>query len=392
MMRPMAVMVWNSERIFHDGTAYFNALEEDLARVQKSVDLETYIFEDDGLGRKMAKTLGELAERGVRVRVMVDGVGSPGFYGRFGDELTRKGIQVRIFNPSPLDLSLFSYKFFPGLSRLLQFFWSANRRNHRKVFVLDEKVVWTGGINISAKQVANYEAQVAWRDTGIRVEGREVAEFLKAFEAAWSHGWTPVPQKKTLNFYWQRYRSRRSPRTHRLVQFNFTRSLRRRTHMELVRNIQLARERIWITTAYFIPEKRIMRALRYAAKRGIDVRIIVPCKSDVIFTQWVGAAHYFKLLKAGVKIFEYLPCMIHAKTFVIDDWGMVGSTNLNHRSIFHDLEVNVLVTTEEGIRSLTNQFLIDQAQSRLIDLDDWKSRPLLVRIAGNLLMYLKYWF
>lgn len=387
----MAVMVWNSERIFHDGTAYFTALEQDLERVQKSLDLETYIFEDDGLGRKIVGILAELAGRGVRVRVMVDGVGSPGFYGRFGAELTQKGVEVRVFNPSPLDLTMFSYRFFPGLSRLLQFLWSANRRNHRKVFILDEKIVWTGGINVSSKQVLEYEAQRPWRDTGIRVEGREITEFIKAFEVAWSHAWSPGPKRRTLNYYWQRYRSRRARRTHSLVQFNFTRSLRRRTHRELIRNLQLARERVWITTAYFIPEKRIMRALRYAARRGVDVRIIVPCKSDVIFTQWVGAAHYFKLLKAGVKIFEYLPCMIHAKTFVIDDWGMVGSTNLNHRSIFHDLEVNVLVTTEPGIHSLINQFLIDQGQSRLVTIHDWKNRPLLVRIAGNLLMYLKYW-
>ncbi|MEQ1875649.1 MAG: phospholipase D-like domain-containing protein [Bdellovibrionia bacterium] len=393
MMREMAAIeTWSSERVFHSGQEYFDALEKDLASAQKSVDLETYIFDDDALGQRVCEQLKSLAARGVIVRIMVDGVGSPAFYGRFGAELTQAGAHVRIFNPSPLDLTLFSFRFFPGLSRIIQFFWSSNRRNHRKTVMIDRKSAWTGGINVSAKQASRYTGEKAWRDTGIRVEGPEISELQRAFEVAWSHAWSPIPQRRGLNYFWQRYRRARIPVPTGLVQVNYTRRLRRRTNFELVRNIYAAKKRIWITTAYFIPEASIMRAMRGAAKRGIDVRIIVPVHSDVFFTPWVGAAFYHTLLKAGVKIFEYQPCMLHAKTILVDTWGWVGSANLNHRSVFHDLEVNLAVTSSAGIDSLSNQFLIDQEESRLVKPSDWKERSIFTRMIGNILLFLKYWF
>jgi cardiolipin synthase A/B len=387
-----SVSVWNSERIFNRGQEYFEALLAELENVQRSVDVETYIFEDDALGRQVVSRLCALGRRGIQVRVMVDGVGSPGFYSRFGADLTAAGVMVRIFNPSPWDLTLFSSRLFPGLSRLIQFFWSANRRNHRKVVILDHRTVYTGGMNVSAKQDERYSGHEAWRDTGVRIEGREITEFIKAFDVAWSHAWSPQPVRKTIHYYWRRYRARKRVRGQALVQFNFTRYLRRKSNIELIRNLSEARDRVWITTAYFIPERSILRAIRTTAQRGVDVRIIVPCKSDVFFTPWVSSAYYFKLLKAGVKIYEYLPCMIHAKTLLIDSWGMVGTANLNHRSVFHDLEVNVMITTQEGIENLARQFQIDQEKSRRVTVEDWKNRSIFERAVGQVLLNLKYWF
>lgn len=364
--------VWREEHIFHSGQEYFDALESELRAAKVSIDLETYIYDDDELGALFAKLLCEKASQGVAVRVMVDGVGSPGFLSRFGEDFAASGVDVRVYNP-------------------FRFFWVANQRNHRKVVIVDQTSAWTGGINISAKQASRFSGSKAWRDTGIRVVGDAIVELQRAFDTAWAQAWNPFNQKR-ITYFFRKYRTRRGRFGNHLVQLNFTRRLRKRTNAELIRNIHSASERIWITTAYFIPESKVMRAMKRVARRGIDVRIIVPCRSDVFFTPWVGAAFYHTLLKSGVKIFEYQPCMIHAKTIVIDSWGMVGSANLNHRSMFHDLEVSLVVQSPKSIESLTNQFLIDQSKSRVITIADWKNRPLLVRFFGNLLFYLKYWF
>jgi cardiolipin synthase len=147
-----------------------------------------------------------------------------------------------------------------------------------------------------------------------------------------------------------------------------------------------AQRRIWIENAYFVPDGSLLRALSAAAESGVDVAIIVPAVSDVVFIPWVTTAFHDGLLRAGVRIFEYTKGMMHAKTILVDDWGLVGSSNLNHRSLLHDLEVDVVLADESASRSLHDQFLIDCTHARQVTLESWRERPCLERYVGRLLL------
>jgi cardiolipin synthase len=151
-----------------------------------------------------------------------------------------------------------------------------------------------------------------------------------------------------------------------------------------------AQRRIWIETAYFVPDGSLVRALRAAAEGGVDVRIVVPAVSDIFFIPWVTSAFHVGLLRAGVRIFEYTGSMMHAKTMLIDDWGLVGSSNLNHRSLFHDLEADVVLASEEASCSLEQQFERDCSGSREVALDTWHERSWIERALGRLLLWMRW--
>ena len=160
----------------------------------------------------------------------------------------------------------------------------------------------------------------------------------------------------------------------------------------MLRKIITCRHRIWITNAYFVPDNFLLRRLKEAAGSGVDVRILLPRKSDIAYMPWASSTFYFNLLKAGVRIFEYLPSVLHAKTLVLDDWALIGSSNLNHRSLLHDLEVDVLLSDSEPINCLAKQFLLDLENASEISLSSWqKHRPRYQRWLGRLLLYVKYW-
>jgi cardiolipin synthase len=161
-----------------------------------------------------------------------------------------------------------------------------------------------------------------------------------------------------------------------LVRLNTRRALRRENYLDLLVRILGAKRRIWIENAYFVPDGALIRALKVAAESGVDVKIVVPAISDVFFIPWVTAAFNLGLLRAGVKVFEYNKGMMHAKTVLIDDWGLVGSSNLNHRSLFHDLEADLVLADESACLSQ-------------VTLDNWRSRPTLERLIGKVLLLFK---
>jgi cardiolipin synthase len=151
-----------------------------------------------------------------------------------------------------------------------------------------------------------------------------------------------------------------------------------------------AREKIWIESAYFVPDGSLVRALGAAAQGGVDVRIVVPATSDVFFLPWVTSAFHVGLLMVGIKIFEYGKGMLHAKTVVIDEWGLVGSSNLNHRSLFHDLEADVAFTDSKALEKLKHQIHRDIDLSREITLNNWFERPWIQRVLGRLLLWARW--
>lgn len=368
------------EELIFDFSTFFSRLMDSFNKAQTSIDLETYIFDYDQLGKKIVASLQAAAQRGVRVRMLLDGFGSLQASRFIVNELIQSGIEVRIFHPLPWGGLNFFTETFASWRKLGRKLSGINERNHRKVCVIDEERAWMGGMNISL-------AHKDWRDTGVIVGGNSVASLLHAFESAWAKAWRPNYSRR--EHFQKKFRRRLRPQ--QLVRLNLNYQERRSRYFELLSKIDLAQKRIWITNAYFVPPQRFLRQLQETARRGVDVKIIVTKKCDIFFIPWVSKALYYELLRSGVRIFEYLTDPLHAKTMVIDDWATVGSSNLNHRSFFHDLEVDIVLTQDESLTALTRQFHIDLTHSRELTQSDWKKRPWYVRFFGKLLLHLRYW-
>lgn len=363
----------SEERVFFTGLDYFNELLTDIKAAKKSVDLETYIFSLDRLGKKVLAALTEAAKRGIVVRILVDGAGTPQWGGAVVRNLEKFGAETRVFHPFPWRLWQWSRSrvHAPGLLKMIYLFLKINSRNHRKVCIIDKKIAYIGSFNILQKE---------WRDTGVRLNNVDLQDVLRAFESAWAH--IPV-QERMRHFF-------RHIRTNPVIRLNNTWHRRRILYKNLLRRIRKCRNRIWITNAYFVPDNFLLRRLIDAARIGVDVRILLPKESDVSFMPWTSQAFYERLLKAGVRVFEYTASILHAKTLILDDWMIIGSSNLNYRSLLHDLEVDVNVRLPESKRVLEQQFLCDLEQAKEVCLEDRQKRTWHQRVVAWIALYLKY--
>ena len=371
-----------TEQLFFSGSEYFSSLLEDIGNSQLSVDMETYIFSFDLIGTRILEALTAAAARGVIVRIMVDGAGTPYWDSNLIKRLERAGGDTRVFHPFPWRLWQWSRSVIlaPYLVKAFYLLLKINSRNHRKVCIIDQKIVYVGSFNVSQNHLDHDGNSRGWRDTGVRLSGIEPRDILLAFESSWSH--RPM-QERIRQFF--RYVS-----TNPIFRLNNNWYRRRILHKDLLHRIKNCKHRIWITNAYFVPDNFLLRRLIEAARNGVDVRILLPAQSDVAFMPWASKAFYERLLKSGVRIFEYLPVMLHAKTLILDDWMIIGSSNLNHRSLLHDLEIDVNIKSTKAKNSLVEQFLIDLSNSREIGLDKWHKRSIYKRVVGNLILYLKY--
>lgn len=361
---------WLNERLYFEGDKFFSELLEEFAKATTSIDLESYIYEPDEIGRRIEKALIDASNRGVKVRLLVDGLGALNWIDKRSREFVASPAQLRIYHPIYLSNLASRLAIDLGIKRVpkrTRRGWALparlNRRNHRKICIIDSKVAFVGSINVSANHSAEFKGKLAWRDTAIRVEGEGVRELVHAFEDVW-HRCHNVNGKR-------KWRESLQPRLKlpalTTVLFNHTLKLRRAKNELLLEKIAAAKTRVWIRNAYFAPSRPILEAFRSAVERGADVRIILPSRSDVFFMPWVQKAQYPILLENGVKVMEYQPRFLHAKTVIIDDWAIVGSTNFNRRSFIHDFEVDVVVTSAQSLNELEEAFRHDQAESKPID-------------------------
>jgi len=369
------------EKIFFSGSTYFDALIHDFKNATTSIDIETYIFAIDKLGKKILTTLQQCAARGIKVRLLVDGAGTPQWSGHFVDDLEKSGGETRIFHPFPWRLWQQSHSFVrvPSLVKAIYLLLKINSRNHRKTCIIDDKIVYIGSYNIDVRHLAKNKAGEDWRDTGVRLENIDVTELEKAFESAWHH--MPIQERIKQFFH--------HVKTKPIIRLNNTRHRRRILYKNLIKRMKNCQSRIWITNAYFIPDNLLLKALTNAAREDIDVRILLPRKSDILFMPWASSAFYEKLIKSGVRIFEYLPSMLHAKTLILDDWYSIGSTNLNHRSLLHDLEVDVNIRNPHSQKRIERQFLLDLENAK--EVNHYRAaRRFYQRAIGKLILYAKY--
>ncbi|MCB0385680.1 MAG: hypothetical protein KDD43_09825, partial [Bdellovibrionales bacterium] len=309
-----------------------------------------------------------------------DGIGTPNWVNKQLDTLPERGIETRVYHPVPRPFSRFWWILFPGFWRTLRFFLAANRRNHKKVFIVDDKVAFVGGVNVS-------EANLEWRDSGVRVEGEGVNLLVEAFEENWERGFF-YGRKVLAGLIRHKKRSRvLSPWIH----LNHTLTLRRQRMRDLIKRFDRATERIWVANPYWVPGPSLVRAFIGAARRGVDVRLCYPQKTDVKFTRWVNELLLGPLIPFGVKLFVYQRGFLHAKALIVDQWGKVGSSNLNARSLYHDLEADVVLSKRENLSKLSDWFLHNCEGSKHITLDELGRRSFLERLGARFVLLFKRW-
>lgn len=325
-----------------------------IRNATKSVDLEQYIFDsfDDGeIGRTFADALIERARKGIQVRVLVDSFGSaPLILRDVQYELTAAGVELAwntIGNPL--------YRF----STFLHLF-----RNHRKMLVVDGAVAYVGGVILS-------ERARTWRDTHLRVIGEPAQGLVRAFTSHWD---AFTGKRHDLSTVYP-------VNDHYKVVASAPGIRRRGVRRDLLRAIDGAKHHIQLTTPYLAPDRALRHALYRAASRSVTVELILPAESDGTLPQWGSRANFAALLRHGIRIYQYKPTMLHAKTVVVDDtWATVGSTNLDPLSLHFNHELNLHTTDARIIEELTKQFERDKQDSDRVTNASWRKRSLKKRI------------
>lgn len=378
---PIGSHNWEAISLYHSGDEFFAALELAFREAKRLIQIEMYIFAFDRLGQRVLNTLGEAVKRGVEVRLIVDGIGSSPWIYQVRERAQQLGIQLKVYHELPWSRWLRGKRLKRRRLSLFRAFQRINHRNHRKVCIIDSRSAFVGSMNIIEYHSSLMVGDKAWRDSGVQVVGAEVSLLEASFSELWHRRRGALAAARGL---------RRALTSGSLVRLNLRRAQRRENYLDLLVRILKSERRIWIENAYFVPDGSLVRALRTAAEAGVDVRIVVPAVSDVFFIPWITSAFHVGLLQAGVRIFEYTKGMLHAKTMLIDDWGLVGSSNLNHRSLLHDLEADLVLGADDACRSLEEQFEVDCADSREVTLCNWRERPWLERVLGRMLLWMRW--
>lgn len=381
---------WDRIHLFHSGDEFFTELISSIRRAEKTITLEFYIFEIDELTDMLLTELQLAVLRGCDVRLLVDGVGSLFYLDALQKRCVREGVHFRIYHPLPNFLQWLARLPAELFSKTPGFFRRANRRNHRKTVVIDNKAAFIGSFNMTRVHFEKLVGTQAWRDSAVKVEGSATASLVAAFEIAWSFARKRPLVPAHMSFL--RNKIQTVLHGHELLRLNVNDKIRRHLYKDLCRRILHAKTRVYVVTAYFLPKRAVLRALAKAAKRGVDVKVIIPGPSDVPLVKWAAYELPHKLQKEGVQLFEYQQRVLHAKYMVIDDWSSLGSFNLNHRSILHDLEVEAVMTDAESLRNITQQFTKDLEASQPLEAKYYEKTSLWFHWLAKTLFKLRYWF
>jgi cardiolipin synthase A/B len=350
----------NAVTILRNGVQIFPSMLQAIRNARKTINLEFYIYWDGDIGRSFAQALAERARAGVQVKVILDAVGSGQMSESLIEFMQRNGIDVEWYHPIR----------WYTLSR-------ANHRTHRKLLIVDGEIGFSGGVGIADEWQGDADSKDHWRETVIRVEGPVVTQMQFAFMDNW------VKSRGEL-LTGLDYFPAVEPRGNHLTQVIKSSPSEGSSTVKLLYIISIvsAQKSIFISNAYFLPDTDTLRAMEAAVRRGVDVRVIVPGEfTDVPIVRQASRLHYDLLLRRGIRIFEFQPTMMHAKTMVVDGiWTTIGSSNFDDRSFRLNDEVNVNVYDEAIAQQVEQMFMDDMARSVEITGRKWLRRPMFDRM------------
>ncbi|TNC23670.1 phospholipase D-like domain-containing protein [Mumia zhuanghuii] len=361
-MPPLSEKIGDSTfTVYTYGRDLFAAMLAEIRGAEREIFLESYIWKGDAVGEEFKRAVIEAAERGVRVHVIFDS------FANF--------VVKRSFKRFPAPVNVLRYPFFNPWILVLRL--RKTGRDHRKILVVDGKVGFVGGYNIGADYASK------WRDTHLRIEGPLTWELNNAFVDFWNlhrkRGTAELPDPGAVQ--WEpRVRAHRNAPIH--LSFPI-----RNMYLDA---IDRASSTIAITQAYFIPDGDILAALLRAARRGVDVRVLVPEVSNHVLADWLSRGLYSQLLRGGVKILLFQGAMVHAKTATIDGrWSTIGTANIDRLSLTGNYEINAEIV-DEGIAALMDEiFANDSTAARELTLEEWTSRRWRARFSEAVLVPLR---
>jgi cardiolipin synthase len=365
----------NRVTLLIDGPATYRAMFSAMRAAQRTINIEFYIIQDDPVGQEFAEIILERRAAGVQVNLVYDSLGSFKTKQEYFDRLRTAGVQVVAFNPVG--------KVLPRKP------WKLNHRDHRKQVIVDGRTVFLGGINIDDVYAESSDRSGSagssggsggsskdqkrrgWRDTAVQIDGPVVAEFQKLFLQTWERQKGPALRAED-------YLPQLAPAGKMIVRAfgSSPDDPTNPSYLTFIAALTHAQKQAYITNAYFVPDPQLLEALKEAAGRGVDVRLILPSTTDSRAAAYSAHSHYTELLRAGVRIFERQSALLHAKTAVIDRvWSRVGSSNLDWRSAVDNDELDAVIIGREFGDAMLRAHAEDEAQSREIRLEAWLRRP-----------------
>jgi cardiolipin synthase len=343
--------------LFNNGKEKFDALIADLESAQKYINIEYYIFADDNIGNRVAEILKQKAKEGIKVRVIYDSVGSFKTHNKFFKRLKEAGVDAYPF---------FEVVFPPFGTRV-------NWRNHRKIVVIDGVIGYIGGMNIADRYLTGGKSFRLWRDLHLRITGPGVAALQSSFAVDWNFMGQPLIAEKGGG---QPSSGNEELAGIQLLTGGPTNQWMNLTLM-FQKAISSAKKLVYLQTPYFLPNEGLLHALQIAALSKVDVRVMLPRRSDSNMLRWASFSYVKECLRAGIKFYLYQPGMLHSKAIIVDDeFATVGSTNFDFRSFEHNFESNLLVYSKEFNSRLRSQFLDDQKDCTRVNPASWNKRPL----------------
>lgn len=381
---PMTAKVAGHElTLFIETWPLVHAMLRDIRAARTRVWLETYIFDDDAVGRAIADALRESAAAGVQIRVLYDAIGSSYTSWNFFRQLEQAGVQVHAFHSVREALWRFSFL------RIL------NRRDHRKLLVIDDTIAYFGGMNLidttrgAVPPTELLPMSAGWRDVHVRLSGPQQREVAESFDRIWrlAHG-EPISRRPKA------YRRGALAGGKESIQFFDSGPGLKHTRAGrlFARLIRSARRRITFSMAYFLPVGAVLRELLRAPRRGVPVRIVVPGESDVALVQHASHYLYTRLLRRRIRIYERQANMLHSKVMIADNaWVVIGSCNLDARSLWINFEFLAVIHSETLARMMTRIVGEEIANSKRITLEEFRERHWWRRLLNRLAWALRWW-
>ena len=358
----------NTFEVLVDGIDYFSSMLDEIEKAKKCILLETYLFESGKTADIFIKKLCNARSRGAEVFIILDEFGSKGLNNNDRETLTKSGIQILLYNPASL------------LN-----FGKSLRRDHRKLLSIDERVAFIGGAGIT-DQFNPETSSDYWHDVMLKVSGNIVLDLNDSFNRIWKkQKFSLITEKPDNSKKLLRYENKARILTSAGAEKN-------EIVRAIIKHIRASKHYVWLTSPYFISSWKIRRALRHAARKGVDVRLIFPGPhSDHPWVTYGIQRYYQRLLKANIAIYEFQPRFTHTKIILCDNWFTIGSSNLDRWNQFLNLDANIEVYDKQSHKNIVEVFKRDFSNSHLIILNQWNSRSLTLRFKEWISGFVIYW-